>query len=79
MTRTEVFSQITNVFFEVFDEEDHQLTEQMSAEDVDAWDSLTHIQIITEVEKRFKVRFDTREIEALHCIGDMVDLVISKQ
>ena len=79
MDNKDIFKKVTEIFEDILDEIEVDLTETTTAEDVEEWDSLTHIQIITEVEKQFEVRFSTRDIEGLKNIGDMVTLVASKK
>ena len=79
MNRTDIFQKVKTVFEDILDEIEIDLVEATTAEDVEEWDSLTHIQIITEIEKQFSVRFSTRDIEGLKNIGDMVNLVASKK
>ncbi len=78
MNRNDIFSKVKSVFEDVLDEIEIELKDETTAEDVEEWDSLTHIQIITEIEKQFEVRFSTRDIEDLKNIGDMVSLIESK-
>ena len=78
MTKIDIFHKIKNIFEEILDEIEVVLAESTTAEDVEEWDSLTHIQIITEIEKQFAVRFSTRDIEGLKNIGDMITLISSK-
>jgi len=78
MERNEVFQQLKSIFEDILDELEVELTEKSQAENVEEWDSLTHIQIITEIEKQFELTLTTREIEALKDIGDMVSLIHSK-
>ena len=78
MDRKDVFQKLKNIFEDVLDEIEIELKESTTAEDVEEWDSLTHIQIINELEKQFKFRFSTQEIESLKNLGDMVNLISEK-
>jgi acyl carrier protein len=60
------------------DVDDLVLTRETTANDVEGWDSLTHIQIVVAVEKSFKVRFTSREIQTWNSIGDLIDCIASK-
>jgi acyl carrier protein len=62
MDDVQIYSRLARVFNEVFDDETIELTPQLTAKDVDGWDSLTHIRLILSVEKAFKIRFNTSEI-----------------
>jgi acyl carrier protein len=69
---------LTDIFRTVFDESDLQLTRDMTAADVPAWDSLSHITLIVAVEREFGIRFTTAEVAALMNVGDLADLVQKK-
>jgi len=75
MDEAEIYSRLTQIFNDVFDEDDIHVTPQLSAKDVDGWDSLTHIRLIMTVEKAFKVRFSTAEIGKLENVGSLVGLI----
>jgi acyl carrier protein len=75
MDDAQIYSRLTRVFNEVFDDETIELTPQLTAKDVDGWDSLTHIRLILSVEKEFKIRFTTSEIGNLENVGDLTALV----
>lgn len=74
MDEQQIYAQLEGIFQDVFDEDSIQLTPQLSAKDVDGWDSLTHIQMLT-VERAFKVKFSTSEIGKLENVGDLVGLI----
>ena len=57
MERKQMLDRITKVFIDVLDEEEIILTEETCADDVEEWDSLTHIQLVVGIEKEFKIRF----------------------
>lgn len=75
MDDSQVFARLTEIFQDVFDEDDLQLTPELSAKDVDGWDSLAHIRLILTVEKAFKIKFSTSEIGKLENVGDLVTLI----
>ena len=72
-----IYSQLNEVFSDVLDEE-VSLKAEMTANDVEGWDSLSHIQLIMAIEKKFKVRFSTSEIAKLKKVGDLVELIQAK-
>ena len=78
MSRDEIYSKLTSVFHEVFDNDDIALSDGMSADDVDEWDSLSHIRLVVAVEEMFSLRFDSSDVVALENVGQFVDLIGSK-
>ncbi len=75
MDDPQIYASLTEVFHDVFDDDSIQVTPELSAKDVDGWDSLTHIRLILTVEKKFKVKFTTSEIGRLGNVGDLVTLI----
>jgi acyl carrier protein len=78
MNTDEIYSQLTSIFHEVFDDSSIVPTPEMTAEDVKDWDSFNHINLIVAVESRFKIKFKTAEIESLHNVGHLVDVIRHK-
>jgi acyl carrier protein len=78
MDDKQIYSQLTCVFHDVFDDETVEVTPQLTAKDVDGWDSLTHIRLILSVEKAFKIKFTTSEIGKLEKVGDLAALIQAK-
>lgn len=70
--------QLTPIFQEVFDEPAIALSRQTTADDIDAWDSLSHMNLIVAVELKFKVKFALGELQSLKNVGDLADLVDKK-
>ena len=75
MDETDIYAKLTPVFHDVFDDDSINVTPELTAKDVDGWDSLTHIRLILTVEKAFKVKFSTPEIGKLEKVGDLVALI----
>lgn len=69
---------LTEVFQDVFDDEELELFDEMTAEDVEDWTSLTHIQLIVAVEKKFGVKFTTVEVMKLKNVGEFITLIEKK-
>jgi acyl carrier protein len=78
MQKAEVYSKLIAVFREVFDEDELNLTPQTTAEDVDGWDSLSHIRLVLAVTKAFGVKFSASEIGNLKNVGEFADLIEKK-
>ena len=75
MNRTEIFEKLTEVFRDVFDDESIELGETTTAADIDDWDSLTHIMLLSAVEDDFGIKFDMKAVQGLKDVGAMVDLI----
>jgi acyl carrier protein len=75
MDEPEIYARLAKIFDDVFDDESIAVTPDLSAKDVDGWDSLTHIRLLLTVEKAFKTRFTTSEIGKLENVGDLVALI----
>lgn len=75
MDEPQIYAKLSEVFQDVFDEDSINVTPELSARDVDGWDSLTHIRLILTVEKSFKIKFSTSEIGKLQNVGDLVALI----
>jgi acyl carrier protein len=66
---------LTAVFRQVFSQPSLEIEDGTTAADVNGWDSLTHVTLIFAIEKRFGVKFSTREVQALKTVGDLVRLI----
>jgi len=75
MDEPQIYARLTEIFEEVFDEDSITVTPDLSAKDVDGWDSLTHIRLILTVEKAFKIKFSTSEIGKMENVGNLVTLI----
>lgn len=78
MTNEEILQTVTTIIREVLELPDLQVSNSTSAEEIDEWDSMTHIQLIMAVEGQFKVRFALGELQSLKNVGDMIDLIQKK-
>ena len=74
MTRQEIFEKLNEVFSDVFDEEITVTAETTSA-DIEEWDSLTHITLISEVEDAFDMKFSMKEVLGMQNVGEMADII----
>ena len=75
---TEVKKRLENVFIEVFDDLDIKIFEEMTARDIDEWDSLMHINLIIAIEKEFGIKFKVPELSELKTVGDTMALIAQK-
>ena len=75
MTREEIFEEVTEIFRDVFDDEELEIGDETNAEDIEEWDSLEHINLVINMEKKFSLKFNIKEVGALANVGEMVDLI----
>jgi acyl carrier protein len=70
-----VLQQLQPIFQDVLDLPDLVVTRQSNAASVEGWDSLAHVNLVTAIEKKFRVKFALGELQELQNVGDMVDLI----
>jgi acyl carrier protein len=75
MDDSQIYARMEDIFHDVFDDDSIKVSPDLSAKDVDGWDSLTHIRLILTVQKEFKVKFSTSEIGKLENVGGLVELI----
>ena len=78
MERNEVLTKLNDIFNDILDAEGIVLSDVTTADQVEGWDSLTHIQLVVSIEKHFKCRFSSKEIQSWNNVGEMVDSILSK-
>ena len=78
MDQSQIYTRLTSVFRDVLDEDDLVLTPEITADDVDGWDSLSHIRLVLAVSKYFGVKFSASEIGGLKNVGEFVELIQKK-
>jgi acyl carrier protein len=71
MQTTDIIKEVNGIFIDVLDNPDIKLLPETTAKDVEEWDSLSHIQLIVAIEKHFKVRFTSSEIQGWKNVGEM--------
>jgi acyl carrier protein len=78
MQSQDVKIKLTEVFREVFDDDTLEIHETMTAADVEDWDSLTHINLVVAVERAFRMKFTTREVQSLKNVGEFIALIAQR-
>lgn len=78
MSREEIYEQLNEVFQDVFDDEDIIVNDETTAEDIEDWDSLEHINLIVAVEKKFGIKFNMGEVNKFNNVGEMVTSISEK-
>ena len=77
-TEAEIYRDLTEIFHDVFMRDDLTLSPALTAKDVKGWDSFKQIEIIMAAEEKWGIKFNTRELDALRCVGDLVKMVETK-
>lgn len=78
MTREDVFEQLNQVFRDVFDDEELMVDDSTTADDIEDWDSLEHINLMVAVEKQFGMKFNMGEVTTMKNVGEMVDIILKR-
>jgi len=75
----DTLTRLTDVFRDVFEDDELQITRSTSAADVQSWDSVMHITLMMGVERAFGIRFKSGEVAGLKNVGELVDLVDARK
>jgi acyl carrier protein len=79
MEKNEVLLQVQAILQDQLGDESIQVTETTTAQEVDGWDSLMHLQIIVAIEKHFRITFSSKELFTWKHVGDMADSIIKRR
>lgn len=75
MSREEIFGRLNEVFQDVFDDDTISVNDETTAADIEDWDSLSHITLLSAVEDEFGIEFSMGQTVKLKNIGEMVDII----
>lgn len=78
MERTEIYDKLNDIFVDVLDWDEVALTDSTTADDIEEWDSLSHVQLVVAIEKAFGVKFTSLEIMKWKNVGELVDSIAQK-
>ena len=78
LTSDQVLATMTAIFRDVLDDDDVTLEAETTAADVDDWDSLTHIELVVAIEKKFGIKFTLAEVQGFKNVGEMADAIVKK-
>lgn len=78
MTEEEIYERLNEVFRDVFDDDTIEVDDLTTADDIDDWDSLEHINLIAAVEKEFDIKFRMGEVSGMKDVGEMVEIIMSR-
>ena len=78
MERNEILAKVQDIFRDELELDDLELTDETTADDVEGWDSLSHIQLVAALEEAFMIEFKSREILSWDNVGDLIDSIQKK-
>jgi acyl carrier protein len=78
LTKNEIVGQVNDIFKEVLENDKIKIQETTTGDDIEEWDSLTHLQLVVAIEKHFKIRFTSSEIINFNNVGEMCDGIVNK-
>jgi acyl carrier protein len=78
MEKSDVLARLNAVFIDILDNQSIVLSDQTTANDITEWDSLAHIHLVVAIERHFKIRFTSKEIQSWENVGELVDCICSK-
>ena len=78
MSNADIYQKLAPIFHEVFDDDEIIPTPEMTANDVEDWDSLSHIRLLVAVEETFEIAFSSSEISSLKNVGELVAAITGK-
>lgn len=78
MNKQEILARMQNIFRDVLDNEEIVLTESSTADDIEEWTSLTHVQLITTIEQEFNIHFKMQEMMSWQNVGEIAESIIAK-
>ena len=78
MIKEEVLKQVNDIFKDVLENYTLEIKEETTGDDIEEWDSLTHLQLVVAIEKHFKISFTSSEIINFNDVGEMCDSILEK-
>lgn len=75
MDQNQIYEKLTDIFRDVFDDESISIEAETTAADIEDWDSLSHIMLLSAAEDEFGVKFDMKAVQGLKNVGEMVALI----
>ncbi len=78
MTKEEIYERLNTVFREVFDDDEIEVCKTTTADDIEDWDSLEHINLVAAVEQEFGIKFTMAQVMGMKNVGEMVDVILGE-
>lgn len=78
MQNEEILKEVQDIFIDVLEDDDIVLNYNTNADNITGWDSLNHVVLVVEIEKRFNIKFKLEEIQSFKNIGEICDNIFNK-
>lgn len=78
MTREEILAGVNEIFIDVFDDDTIIVKAETTADDIEDWDSLEHINLISAIEQKFGIKFSMGQVISMKNVGEMLDIILEK-
>ncbi|TPN89115.1 acyl carrier protein [Aquimarina algicola] len=78
MNKEDILKKVREAFISVLEHENFELKDETTANDVDGWESITHMMIISEVEKQFNIKFKLMDLMNMNNVGDLIKTIESE-
>lgn len=78
MERNKIIGKLTDIFRTVFSDNALVIKDEMTANDVETWDSLTHMLMVTEIEKQFGIKFKLKDLNKMKNVGSLISIIEEK-
>ena len=78
MTKETIYEMLNEVFRDVFDDDSITVNAETTADDIEDWDSLEHINLVVAVENKFGIKFNMNEVVTFKNVGEMVDVIAER-
>jgi len=78
MDNKELLIRLKEIFRKVFGDDSLVITEEMTANDIHQWNSLSHMILISEIESSLEIKFKLKELNKMHNVGDMINIILAK-
>lgn len=78
MSKEEIYKNLDEVFQDVFDDENIHVNSETTADDIEDWDSLEHINLVVAIENKFGIKFNMNEVTSFKNVGEMVDIILER-
>jgi acyl carrier protein len=78
LTREQILERTNDIFRDVFDDESIKVSKTTTANDVEDWDSLMHINLVLAIESGFGMKFTMGEVTGMKNVGEMVDILLAR-